>query len=810
MYRFGEFEVDTAAWELRRAGRRVALTRQPMDCLILLLERQQELVSREDLAKRLWAEDVFTDADAGIHTAILRIRQALGDSRAAPRYVETVPGLGYRFIAAVEVVVQPSHAASPTVVHNLPAELTSFVGRGKELVELPVVLASSPLLSLIGAGGVGKTRLALRLAANVVNAFPDGVWLVDLAPLSVPGLMPQTIATVLGIRESPGRSVRDALLDHLRHRALLLVLDNCEHLIASCAELVETWLRGAPRLRIVATSREALGVPGETICRVPSLSLPDPPASVSPDALIAHEATRLFVERASAVDPAFAPTLDNANAIVSICRRLDGIPLAIELAAARIVVLSPQQIEARLQDRFRLLAGGSRTALARHRTLEAVVDWSYELLSDAERRLLSRLSVFPASWTLEAAEHVCGDESLANNDVLDLLSRLVAKSLVVVDGELNGQRRYRFLETVRQYALERLARADAAEQLRDRHCDFYFNEFRGARPVLCGHNQLALLKRLRIEQENIRTALEWALTSPPLAEKGVELAGALFWFWTKRSQFEEGSLWLERAIAAGERAAPSLRARALLGLANIYYFRRIESGALVAEALSLGREAGDAWAVSFALFIQSLTALERGDHDQAVACALAARDAASAGGEAAEQGAPLWVLGYVAGSNGDHDRAQQLFDESIDVSRRAGETWGLGILLLAAAASRMMLDDQGRARAQASEALSLFQELEDPRGIAWSLEVFAGLMADAGQADAAARLWSASEEMLQGMGASLPPNIKVLRERYIGPVKAALDGSRYDAACAAGRSMPLVQAIALARLETERGKSIAP
>ncbi len=810
-YRFGDFEVDTAAYELRRGGRRIPLTRQPMDCLILLLERRQELVSREEIAKRLWDKDVFTDSDAGIHTAILRIRQAFGDSRAMPRYVETVPGRGYRFIAAVEVVALQSPKASSASLHNLPAELTSFVGRRKELQDLPAVVASSPLLTLVGAGGVGKTRLALRLATTLVNEFPDGVWLVDLAPLSVPGLIPQTIATVVGIRESPGCSVRDALLDNLRHRALLLVLDNCEHLIAPCAELVQTLLRVSPRLRVVATSREMLNVQGETICRVPSLSLPDVPALVSLEALIDHEATRLFVERASAVDPAFTPTLDSASAIASICRRLDGIPLAIELAAARIVVLSPQQIEARLQDRFRLLADGPRTAIERHRTLEAVVDWSYDLLSVAERQLLNRLSVFPASWALEAAELVCGGDGLARDDVLDLLSRLVAKSLVVVDGELNRERRYRFLETVRQYSLERLTQAGAVERLRDRHCDFYFNEFRGARPILCGNGQLAMLRRLRIEQENVRAALEWALTSPALAEKGVELAGALFWFWTKRSQFEEGSLWLERALAAGAGSLPSLRARALLGLANIYYFRRIESGSLVAEALSLAREAGDAWAVSFALFIQSLTALERAEHDQAVTCALAAQEAASAGGGPVEHSGPLlWVLGQVAGSNGDHERAQELYDESIDVSRRAGETWGLGIMLLAAAASRVMREDHGRAHAQASEALSLFQELEDPRGIAWSFEVFADLVAGAGQADTAAHLWSASEGMLEGIGASLPPNIKLVRGRYIDRVKASLGSARYEAASAEGRSMPLARALALARGETASADPSVP
>ena len=461
-----------------------------MDLLLLLLERRQELVSRDDMAKRLWGPDVFTDLDAGIHTAILKIRQVLGDSRESPRFIETVPGKGYRFVAPVEVVAQSPPQASPALVaaperlpdtrrHNLPAELTSFVGRRKELLELPGVLASSRLLSLTGAGGVGKTRLAVRLASGLVNEFPDGVWLVDLAPLSVPDLVAQTIATALGVREGPQRSARDALLDTLRDRELLLVLDNCEHLIAACAELVEALLRGAPALRILATSREALGVSGETVCRVPSLSLPEALASVPVDALVDSEATQLFIERASAVDPAFTPTPDNADAIARICRRLDGIPLAIELAAARVVVLSPEQIEARLQDRFRLLTGGARTAVARQRTLEATVDWSYQLLSDVERQLLSRLSVFPAAWTLEAAEHVCGGDGIDEHDVLDLLSRLVSKSLVVVDSEFAGERRYRFLETVRQYARERLVQAGAADRLRERHFEFFFNEFRG-------------------------------------------------------------------------------------------------------------------------------------------------------------------------------------------------------------------------------------------------------------------------------------------------------------------------------------------
>lgn len=802
-YRFAEIEVDVAAYEVRREGRRIPLTRQPMELLLLLLERRGELVTRDDIAKRLWVPEVFTDVEAGIRTAVLKIRQGLQDSRETPRFIETVAGKGYRFVASVEVV---SHARSSSVSvaeassdrgrHNLPAELSSFVGREAELIRLSAAVRSTRLLTLTGAGGVGKTRLAMRLASSLLHDFPEGVWWVDLAPLSAPDLVTQTVATVLGIREGPQRSAREALLETLRHRALLLVLDNCEHLIATCAELADALLREAPAARVLATSREALHVSGEVVFRVPSLSLPEAVASIP--ALSDAEATQLFIERASAVDAAFAQTADEAEAIARICQRLDGIPLAIELAAARSVVLSPQQIDARLQDRFRLLTGGARSAVARHRTLRATVDWSYELLSDPERTLFGRLAVFPGGWTLEAAEHVSGGDGVDPNDVLDLLSRLVDKSLVVVDPE-HGEHRYRLLETVRQYARERVVRADSSERLRQRHFAFFFDEFRGALTVLRGHGQLALLRRLRIEQENLRAALDWALSSEAFLEQGVELAGALFWFWVKRGQFEEGRLWLERALAVRPCASGWRRARVFTGLANLDYFQGVDATAHLAEAVSLGREAHDAWVVAHALAIQGLAALERGDHEIAIARAVEAREAAYAGGGAVEHSLPLFVLGHVAALNGDQDRAQQLYDESIEVSRLAGEAWGLGILVLAAAAMRIVRCDYEEARVQAHEALWLFQEMDDPRGIAWSLEVCAGLLAVDGHTDGAARLWSASAGQRERLGASLPPNIRVIQDRYIEPVKTSLGEARFKTACEDGRAMALVDAIALAR-----------
>jgi non-specific serine/threonine protein kinase len=794
-YRFGEFEVDEAAYEVRRAGQRIPLSRQPMEVLLLLLERPQRLVSREEIGKRLWAPGVFTDLDAGIHTAILKIRQALGDSRQAPQFVETVPGKGYRFVAAVAVAAPSPLLASTARRHNLPSELTSFIGRENELVELTGLLASSRVLSLTGTGGVGKTRLALRMAARVVSEFPDGVWWIDLAPLSTPDLVPQAVATALGIREAPQRSLHDVLPGALRHRAALIVLDNCEHLVAACADLVQALLREAGSVRILATSREALGVTGETVYGVPSMAVPDV-ASTTADSLADFEATRLFVERARALDRSFVPSPDDAAAIAGICRRLDGIPLAIELAAARVVALSVEQIASRLQDRFRLLTGGARTALARQRTLEATVAWSYHLLSEREGLLLTRLSIFPAAWSLNAAEKVCGGDGIDENDVLELLTRLIDKSLVVVQSDRPGERRYRFLETVRQYARERLMQSDTVNRWRDRHFDFFFEEFRGARPVLRSANQVALLRRLRDEEENIRAALDWALTSPGLGRQAVELAGALFWYWTKRGRFEEGRQWLERTLAVEADVPGALRAQALIGLAHMRYFQGTKADSAVTEALSLGREAGDNWVVSVALFLRGLAALERGDRDEALACAQQAREAASAGGGAVEHGGPLFILADVAVSNGDYERAQRLYDESIEVHRRAAEPWGLGLQLVAAAAVRLVREEHRPARAQLLQSLSLFQELEDSRGIAYSLEVFAALYAAGGRHDSAARLWGASEELLKTMGAVLPPNITLVRERYVGTVQAALGTFRFDLARAEGRAMPVAAAIA--------------
>ncbi|MEJ7816454.1 MAG: AAA family ATPase, partial [Rubrobacter sp.] len=436
------------------------------------------------------------------------------------------------------MVAVPGGHQDASLTNNLPLELSSFVGREKELAEVKRLLEDTRLLTLTGAGGCGKTRLALAIASELLEGFEDGVWMVELVPLADPSLVPQAVASTLGVREEPGRSPTETLSDYLGSKKLLLVLDNCEHLIEACAALAETLLRSCSELRVLATSREALGITGEVAWPVPSLSLPDLRRLPAVESLPQYESALLFVERAEAVKPDFALTEQNAPAVAQVCYRLDGIPLAIELAAARVKVLPVEQISERLDDCFRLLAAGSRTAMPRHRTLHATMDWSHELLPEAERTLFRRLSVFSGGFSLDAAEWVCAGEELERDEGLELLSHLVDKSLVVAREE-GGEARYRLLETVRQYGWERLSESDEAVEFRERHAGYYLALAEEAEPELKREGQVAWLERLERERDNLRAAMRWLLGRGEL-EEVARLGWALWLFWGIRAHFAEG------------------------------------------------------------------------------------------------------------------------------------------------------------------------------------------------------------------------------------------------------------------------------
>jgi non-specific serine/threonine protein kinase len=478
--------------------------------------------------------------------------------------------------------------ASASASNLPPGQPASFVGRLKETAEVKRLLSETRLLTLTGAGGCGKTRLSLHVAADLANDYPDGARLVELAPLADPSLLPSQVAAALEIQADADRPALDALVEAIRSKELLLLLDNCEHLIEACAGLADRLLRTSPRLKILATSRERLGIAGETVYRVPSLSLPQEDGR--PVSLEGSDAARLFLARAKAVSPEFALTPEAAEATARICRRLDGIPLAIELAAARMSVLTAERIAARLDNRFRLLTGGSRTAPPRHRTLSALIDWSHDLLEERERALLRRLSVFAGGWTLEAAEAVGAGEGIEREDTLDALSRLIDQSLVVAEAEEGGEVRYRMLETIRQYALERLREAGEAEGARERHMNHFLGFAEAAAEGCRGTEEPRWLERLEAEHDNLRAALD---ESSPGDERGLRLVAALGIFWRDKDHASEGVRRLDEALSRSA-APPRLRAR-LIEERMRFEWPNLSLGqvALLDEAAALYRSVGD-------------------------------------------------------------------------------------------------------------------------------------------------------------------------------------------------------------------------
>lgn len=732
------------------------------------------------------------------------------------------------------------------LTNNLPVQLTSFVGREQERGELKRLLATTRLLTLTGSGGAGKTRLALQVAAEELEEFADGVWLVELASLSDPLLVPHAVAFVLGVREQSERPITASLMEHLQFKQLLLVLDNCEHMIQACAELTAVLLRTCPNLRILASSREALGIGGELAYRVPSLGVPDLHHLPSWDRLVEHEAIRLFVERALFALPTFSVTDQNGPAIAQVCSRLDGIPLAIELAAARVKALPVERIAARLDDRFHLLTGGSRAAMPRHQTLRGAMDWSYDLLSEQERMLFSRLSVFAGGFSLEAAEAVCSGNGVDQHEILDLLSHLVDKSLIAAEGQ-NGDVRYRLLETIRQYARVRLAEANETSHVQRRHRDFFLALASDAEPQLMGAEQAVWLNRLEREHDNLRVALEASADDSP--EATFRLTGALWWFWFVRGHWNEARRWLdwlEAALLEQIPASLAARAKAAYGAGLVAHrlgeLERAE--ALCQVSLAHSREINDKQGVAFSLFVLGTVALARGGDDARVAHLLEEsqalfRELNHSWGLARA----LNTLGVVAQKQGDHERAERSFRESMMLSRAIHDRWGAAKSLNRLGELARAREDHPQARAFYDEALALCRELGDKAGAGTvlsnlgyvelhegnlfraaesfreSLLIFrelgfrrimglglvglAGLARARGHPEDAAKILAAANAVLE----KEPPidTTEALEEAYYHHVAAAvradIEGSAFASAWAEGRAMSLEQAIEFALLE---------
>jgi non-specific serine/threonine protein kinase len=613
------------------------------------------------------------------------------------------------------------------------------------------------------------------------------------------------VASVLEVRQAANRSLAESLAEQLGHRRALLLLDNCEHVIGATARLAGTLLRAAAGVKILATSREALGIDGETTWRVPSLTVPDPQQQLSSVDLLHYEAVRLLTDRATATGTTFPVTPDNAATIADVCRRLDGIPLAIELAAARMKVLSIEQIQARLDDRFRLLTRTDRT-IGRQRTLEATVDWSYRLLSDVEAQLLRRLSAFAGGWTLDAAEHVGAGEGVERTDVLDLMSRLVDKSLVIVDADLDGPRRYRFLETVRDYARQRLQQSGDADAVRARHFQYFLDLAQRAEPELMMGDQLRWLDCLEREHDNLRAALEWRLASDDPGAESLELAAMLHWFWLKRAYLTEGQCFLERALARDARTTSPRRPQAQMALGSIAFlqgdFPRAER--LLEDSATLAEAVGQAWLVAMTRGLQTMAAVERGDRAAAARFAAASRDAAQTAAAPGLESFWLTFQAYEAMQAGEIDRASELHERLLAMCRAQGDLWGLGFVLFDLSLLRVVQQRHAEARVLCGEGIALGRQFGDRRAIAWYLGVLAGADAAEGQSLRAARLRGAMEGLLASIGSPVQPSYHAwIGDRLFGAVQEQLGPERYQEALAAGRSMSVPQAIQYATSETE-------
>lgn len=729
--------------------------------------------------------------------------------------------------------------------NNLPQQPTSFIGRGKQAAEIKDALGRTRLLTLTGAGGNGKTRLALQVAADLLDGEGDGVWFVELAALAEPDLVPGAVADVLGVKEQAGQPMERTLVDALKEKRLLIVLDNCEHLVSACAFLVSALLRSCPGVRLLASSREPLNVSGEKTYRVPPLALPDPKTQTA-EAVAEFESVRLFSERAQAVQPSFAVTAANAPAVAQVCRRLDGIPLALELAAARVRSLSVDEINSRLDHRFRLLTGGARNTLPRQQTLRALIDWSYDLLTEPEKTLLCRLSVFAGGWTLEAAEAVCEGDGVEEWEVLDLITALEDKSLVV--SEQRGERmRSRLLETVRQYACDRLGERGGTDAARVCHRDYFLRSAETADLGTRGPEQGQWLDWFEAEHDNLRAALDWCREEDAGAEPGLRLVKAMYRFWRVRGHLAEGRERLAAAVShAGARQHPLERASALrvasgleqiqgnltaaralaeealalfestedarggagvlLTLGNVALMQDDLAGAraFYERGLPLYRRLGEQDGIARALGNLGVVMMVQGDLAEAKVICEESLTVLRASGDTENAARALRNLGEIAYSQGNDVEARAWLEEALALFRQVGTRSGSlvdSLCFLGAVALRQ--GSTAEARLRLAEGLRLAAEIKDGWVGAEALEAWANLCLAEGQAAGAACVLGAATRTRRFLGLPNQAASQAALEANLLAAKAALGETAFGEAWTQGEQMTWEQAVDYALAEKE-------
>ena len=790
-YRFGTVEVRPSERQLLVEGRPTPLGARAFDVLLALIDNRDRVVTKDELLDKVWPGLVVEENNLQVQVSTLR--KILG-----AQAVATIPGRGYRFTLVPEALPDAPSCPVPARRHNLPAPLNSFIGREREIAEVKALLGSARLVTLVSTGGTGKTRLSLQVAAELLDEFPDGVWLVELAPVADSARVAQVVAFVLDVKEEPGRAGIETLAAAARARRMLLVLDNCEHVLQGCAEVAKRLLQAGPGVRILASSRERLTIPGETMYQVTALALPEASAAPDLDALARIDSVRLFLNRANAVLPSFRLTEQNAPLVADICRRLDGIPLAIELAAARVHALPLEEIARRLRECLAVLTGGDVTALPRQQTLRASIDWSYDLLTESERTVFRRLAVFSGGWTLAAA-HAVANPDRAEDATIDALMRLVEKSLIERDA---GGTRYRLLEAVRQYAGERLAAASEAQAARARHLDYFLGLAESARPHLYGPMQATWIAQLDAERENILAAHAWCDEAPAGALLGLRLATAIKHYWFNRGPLSLAYRMTVHALARdGAQPRDALRCRVLFDAGQIAYFmgRYSESREHLLESLAIARALEDPVRIAAALQPLGLACVAEKDFDSArkhieEALALVRRQ-----GDKRNIATVLNALAQLCRAEGNPGGAESLYDEALALFREVGDHESVAVALLNLAMTWIVRGDRDRARAACLEALQVIEETGSRRTGQSVLEVAAGLAASCRDWERAVQCYGAAEaQQARSNFSRSPPDEAFLRPLMDGARRALGDG-RFAEEEQAGRASSYEAMIARTR-----------
>jgi non-specific serine/threonine protein kinase len=780
-YHFGAFDLQPDKRRLLKDGATISLRPRAFDLLAALVDRAGHLLTKDELLDQVWPKMVVEEA--ALHVQVSALRKVLGADA-----ITTVSGRGYQFTLPVTTGDGEANRASKPK-HNLPYQLTSFIGREQEIAQLVELVTANRLVTLTGAGGAGKTRLALEVAAQVVESCPDGVWLVELASLSDASLVLQTLARALGLTEQPGKRLIDTIADHLASKRLLLMLDNAEHLLDACVQLVDRILRCSSSVVMLVTSRQRLGLAGERTYRVPSLTVPDRTEQLAPERISSYEGVRLFVERAQLLRRDFEVTSSNATAVASICYRLDGIPLAIELAAPRLVSMSVKELNQRLDERFALLTGGSRAALPRHRTLRSLIDWSYDLLTSSEQAMLSRVSVFAGGWTLATAEQVCTGNGIEAPEVIDLLASLADKNLVLAD-EKQGKTRYRMLETVRQYAKDRLRESGEEAQWRNRHLASFLGLAEEAFPEVRGPSPQVWLDRLAAEHDNLRAALGWSAATSQ--EQGLQLAASLYRYWFIRGHLTEGREWYARLLEAlPSDTALVDRARALNNAGILARVQGDHAAAqtLLQESLAIGRELNAPKRITAALGNLAIVAMEQARYEDAEALLQETAMLERAIGDRLALAGTLENLGVLLRVRGDYPAARLLLEESLTTMRDIGERLGEAVLLRSLGLVECAQGNLKAAERHLREALTICQEISDRVDAADAIEGLALVAVAMDAPRQATRIWGAAERLREELGSPMPPYEQAAYVRAMAHARATFGDEAFDQAWREGREM---------------------